>query len=68
VTPSIHWVHHHALRRDTDSNYATVLSIWDKLFASRSPTKRSPDLEIGVEGESEEPFLSLVSKPFRIQN
>ena len=39
VTPSTHWVHHHALRRDTDSNYATVLSIWDKLFASRSPTK-----------------------------
>jgi sterol desaturase/sphingolipid hydroxylase (fatty acid hydroxylase superfamily) len=68
VTPSIHWVHHHALRRDTDSNYATVLSIWDRLFASRSTTERTPNLEIGVEGRSEEPFLSLISKPFRVQN
>ena len=68
VTPSIHWVHHHALRRDTDSNYATVLSVWDRLFASRSATKRTPDLEIGVEGESEESFLSLISKPFHAQN
>jgi sterol desaturase/sphingolipid hydroxylase (fatty acid hydroxylase superfamily) len=65
VTPSIHWVHHHALRRDTDSNYATVLSVWDRLFASRSRTQRSPDLEIGVEGESEEAFLPLISRPFR---
>lgn len=24
VTPSIHWVHHHASRADTDSNYSTV--------------------------------------------
>lgn len=68
VTPSIHWVHHHALRCDTDSNYATVLSIWDKLFASRSPTKRTLDLEIGVEGRSEERFLSLIARPFRTQN
>jgi sterol desaturase/sphingolipid hydroxylase (fatty acid hydroxylase superfamily) len=68
VTPSIHWVHHHALQCDTDSNYATVLSIWDKLFASRSPTQRTPNLEIGVEGRYEEPFLSLISKPFRTQS
>src|SRR5687768_13447408 len=65
VTPSIHWVHHHALRRDTDSNYATVLSVWDRLFASRSSTMRTPDLEIGVQGESEKPFLSLIARPFR---
>jgi sterol desaturase/sphingolipid hydroxylase (fatty acid hydroxylase superfamily) len=50
VTPSIHWVHHHRVRRDTDSNYATILSLWDPLFRSRSPTPRTPDLEIGVEG------------------
>jgi len=24
VTPSIHWVHHHAIRRDTNSNYAAI--------------------------------------------
>jgi len=65
VTPSIHWVHHHRLRADTDSNYSTVLSIWDPLFRSRSRTPRTPDLEIGVEGREEQPVLGLIAAPFR---
>ena len=65
VTPSIHWVHHHRIRADTDSNYATVLSLWDPLFRSRSRTRRTPDLEIGVEGREEEPVLGLIAAPFR---
>src|SRR5262249_7199489 len=48
VTPSIHWVHHHRVRSDTDSNYSTILSLWDRLFASRSQTRRTPEMEIGV--------------------
>jgi sterol desaturase/sphingolipid hydroxylase (fatty acid hydroxylase superfamily) len=65
VTPSIHWVHHHARRADTDSNYATVLSLWDRLFGSRSPTRRRPDMAIGVEGAPELPLPALVVRPFR---
>lgn len=65
VTPSIHWVHHHRIRADTDSNYSTVLSIWDPIFRSRSRTRRTRDLEIGVEGREELPVLSLVAAPFR---
>jgi sterol desaturase/sphingolipid hydroxylase (fatty acid hydroxylase superfamily) len=65
VTPSIHWVHHHARRRDTDSNYSTILSLWDHIFASRSATRRTPDLEIGVEREHDQPFLALLLRPFQ---
>ncbi len=65
VTPSIHWVHHHAVRSDTDSNYASVLSLWDKVFASRSPTSRTADMEIGVERRRDLPFLRLVAEPLR---
>lgn len=65
VTPSIHWVHHRALRRDTDSNYATVLSLWDPLFGSRSATARSPEMAIGVERQGEESMLDLLTRPFR---
>lgn len=65
VTPSIHWVHHHAVRRDTDSNYATVLSLWDRLFGSRSPKLRDPLMKIGVEGQSEEGMTALLMRPFR---
>jgi sterol desaturase/sphingolipid hydroxylase (fatty acid hydroxylase superfamily) len=68
VTPAIHWVHHHALRRDTDSNYSTILSVWDPVFASRSATRRTPDLKIGVEREHDRPFLALLLRPFQQKN
>ena len=65
VTPSIHWVHHHAVRADTDSNYATILSLWDRLFASRSATARTPDMRIGVQGLGELDLPHLLALPFR---
>jgi len=34
VTPDLHRVHHSALERETNSNYASVLSGWDRLFGS----------------------------------
>jgi sterol desaturase/sphingolipid hydroxylase (fatty acid hydroxylase superfamily) len=67
VTPAIHWVHHHAVQRDTDANYASMLSIWDRLFASRSATARWPDMPIGVEGESEKPLTGLLIWPLRVR-
>lgn len=65
ITPSIHWVHHHARQSDTDSNYGTVFSFWDPMFRSRSRTPRTPGMEIGIEGESEETLLALLIHPFR---
>jgi sterol desaturase/sphingolipid hydroxylase (fatty acid hydroxylase superfamily) len=64
VTPSIHWVHHHAVRADTDSNYSTVLSVWDHLFRSRSGSVRDPAMKIGVENLSDLPILRLILRPF----
>lgn len=34
VTPDMHKVHHSSWRVETDSNYSTVLSIWDRLGGS----------------------------------
>jgi sterol desaturase/sphingolipid hydroxylase (fatty acid hydroxylase superfamily) len=64
VTPSIHWVHHHRVRRDTDSNYGTLLSAWDALFRSRSATARAPDMPIGVKHREEQTLLRLIARPF----
>lgn len=66
ITPSIHWVHHHAVRADTDSNYGTIFSFWDPLFGSRSPTARDPKMTIGTQGRAEEAFLPLLLRPFRL--
>lgn len=67
ITPSIHWVHHHAKRADTDSNYGTILSIWDPLFGTRSATERQVDMRIGVEGLADRPLPELLWRPFRRQ-
>ena len=64
VTPSIHWVHHHAIQRDTDSNYSALLSVWDRLFRSRSSTLRTPEMKIGTEGRKERPLPGLIARPF----
>ncbi|MGO1119496.1 sterol desaturase family protein [Rhodovibrionaceae bacterium A322] len=64
ITPSIHWVHHHARQQDTDSNYGTFLSVWDRLFGSASPNARQLDMKIGVEGRKELPVLGLLLRPF----
>jgi sterol desaturase/sphingolipid hydroxylase (fatty acid hydroxylase superfamily) len=64
ITPSIHWVHHHAIRADTDSNYGTIFSFWDPLFRSRSRTRRWATMPIGVEGRRDRPLLRLITTPF----
>ena len=64
VTPSIHWMHHHAVRAHTDSNYAGIFSIWDRLFASRTEAQREFDMKIGVEGRGDAGFLTLLLMPF----
>ena len=65
ITPSIHWVHHHAIQADTDSNYGTLFSFWDRLFGSRSATRRTPEMTIGVEGRQERRLVELLIRPFR---
>lgn len=64
VTPSIHWVHHHANWADTNSNYAGVFSLWDPLFGTRSKTRRTREMRIGVEGLEDRSLLRLLIAPF----
>ncbi len=65
ITPSIHWIHHHATKADTNSNYGAVFSVWDRLFHSRSATQRTPDMKIGVEGVEDDGLLRLLLSPIR---
>jgi hypothetical protein len=49
VTPALHWVHHHALRADTDSNYGTDLRLLGPAVRLAQPTRRWRGMPIGVE-------------------
>ena len=65
ITPSIHWVHHHAVRSDTDSRYGTIFSFWDRLFSTTTDSLRRVDMPIGVAGVSgDRSFLLLLARPF----
>lgn len=64
ITPSTHWVHHHAKRSDTDSNYGTIFSCWDQIFGSKSSNFRTSNLKIGVEAKNDLPILKLLANPF----
>jgi sterol desaturase/sphingolipid hydroxylase (fatty acid hydroxylase superfamily) len=64
VTPSHHWLHHHAERRDTDSNYATILTLWDRVFGTYNQSPRTPALAIGLEGARDADLKSLLCAPF----
>lgn len=64
VTPSIHWVHHHAIPEDTNSNYAAILSLWDPVFGTRSATRRTADMKIGLQGVEDKSLPGLLLAPF----
>lgn len=51
VTPDVHVVHHSSLRRETDSNYGTVLSLWDRLFGTyvATPAAGVAGMTIGLD-------------------
>ena len=65
VTPSIHWVHHHKRQSETDANYSTIFSWWDKIFNSKSDFIRKVGMPIGVQGDSEQNLLNLILRPIK---
>lgn len=71
ITPSLHWLHHHAVRRDTDSTYGTFFSFWDRMFGSVAAGTRTPDMAIGVADgadravRADEGFVALLTRPLR---
>lgn len=53
VTPAVHRVHHSEVRAETDSNYGTIFSWWDRLFRSfrLRPDESAIRFGIGAFGE-----------------
>lgn len=64
TTPRMHRLHHHDRRADTDSNYTSILSLWDAVFGSRNRGRWRADMAIGVEGEAERELGGLLAYPF----
>lgn len=50
ITPAMHRIHHSAWQPETDSNYGTLLSWWDRLFGSYCDVPRDSyrDMQLGL--------------------
>jgi sterol desaturase/sphingolipid hydroxylase (fatty acid hydroxylase superfamily) len=54
VSPNMHKVHHSRERVETDSNYSSVLSLWDRLFGSYRQKDDYHAIRFGVAGLDDE--------------
>ena len=49
VTPNMHKVHHSRWERETNSNYANVFSMWDRMFGTYTPAVDFATLRYGLD-------------------
>ncbi len=59
VTPWMHQVHHSHWQPETDSNYSSFLSIWDRLFGSFRLNPDPATIRLGLDGWREADWRSL---------
>jgi sterol desaturase/sphingolipid hydroxylase (fatty acid hydroxylase superfamily) len=68
VTPWMHVVHHSRLQPETDSNYSSFLSVWDRLFGSYRLRDRPKEVSLGLDGWQEAEwrgFAGMLLRPLR---
>ncbi len=67
VTPAMHKVHHSDWQPETDSNFSSMLSIWDRLGRSFLTRKDLSEIQFGLEeiqGDAEETIPGMLKTPF----
>jgi sterol desaturase/sphingolipid hydroxylase (fatty acid hydroxylase superfamily) len=70
VTPRMHAIHHSIIEAETNSNFATVLTLWDVLHGTLKLNVRQDEITIGLASyrdEGELSFAKLLAFPFRRQ-
>ena len=68
VTPRMHWVHHSEFQPETDSNFSSVFSIWDRIFGSFRLVSDPHNLNLGLGPMKRREWATLqgmVAMPFR---
>lgn len=59
VTPRMHGIHHSIVQAETDSNWGTIFSLWDRLHRSWRMGVSQDEITIGVPAYREERELTL---------
>ncbi len=66
VTPNVHKIHHSRELAETNSNYANVLTLWDRLLGTYTPSDRAYSVVYGLDDAdpARGSFGALLAMPF----
>lgn len=70
ITPRLHGIHHSAVQAETDSNWSSILSLWDNLHGTLKTDVSQDAITIGVpafQNPSDVNLKSLLTMPFEKQ-
>lgn len=59
VTPRMHGIHHSIFKNETDSNYSSILSVWDRIHRTAKLDINQDDVLIGVPAYHEQQELTI---------
>lgn len=72
VTPRMHGIHHSTVLAETDSNYSSILSLWDRLHRTLRLNRPQDEIVIGLPGSEDvgeaAGLWRLQLQPFRAQD
>lgn len=67
VSPFMHKVHHSRIQAETDSNYSSFLTLWDRIFGSYRERDDYENINFGLDrfdSEDDQSFTGLLKTPF----
>jgi len=70
VTPRMHGIHHSQVPKETNSNYSTVFSFWDRLHRTLGLNVHQSAIQIGIPGYADagdNRLATALAAPFRPQ-
>ena len=69
VTPAMHKVHHSRSKPETNSNYTSLLSLWDRLFSTFRLREEPRHIALGLDVyDGQQRVKDLLKDPFESQH
>ena len=68
VTPNVHKIHHSRAVEETNSNYANLVTLYDRLLGTYTPAERASSVEYGLDDADPAKlgsFPALLTMPFQ---
>jgi len=66
VSPNMHKVHHSRVKVETDSNYSSFLTVWDRIFGSFRLKNDYSEINFGLDefdGKDKQSLIGLIKTP-----